>query len=133
MPYLLDKSKQNQYAALKLFDTEKKYAPSVHCAYYSCIQMMIHVLIAKGGKTEAQIDSDTQNQSSHKYFIRETENLLKQKSPAEVLKFSAIKNLQQFRVRSDYKNKEITHDNCDEAIKIADKINGILTKTFGIV
>ena len=131
MSYILDKSKQNRYAALKLYDTEKKYAPSIHCAYYSSIQLMIHVLL-ENGYTEQKISEDTKKESSHLYYIKETEALLKVKSLGDIKNFSEIKNLKAYRTKSDYRNIEISSDDCDKAIKIADKVNGILNRVFKI-
>lgn len=132
MSFLLDKSNQNQFAALKLFDQEKKYAPSVHCAYYSCIQLMIHILITAGKKTETQIQSEIGKGNSHQYYIYQTQNLIKAVLPSEVLKFDEIKDLKSYRTSSDYKNKEITSVDSEKAINIAERINTLLKRTFNI-
>ena len=93
---------------------------------------MIHILLEKGGKTESGIDSDTKKVSSHKYFINEISSLLRTKSSDAALKFNRIKDLQDFRVLSDYKNVPISYDDCDKAIVIADKVRELLKDIFKV-
>lgn len=122
MSELLKKSEENQQAALYLFSKQGWYASSVHCAYYSCIQLMIHALLTVGGKSEKEIEDKTQSGGSHIYYITETRRLIEQKNYSAVKRFNTIKDLASYRIKSDYKNVEITYDISNHATFISQTV-----------
>jgi len=133
MTHLLKKSQDNHKSALQLFGNYKYYAPSIHCAYYSCVQLMIHILLTAGKKTEKQIDVETQKESSHNYYIREVSELITKLQPGKLVEFNKIKELKKFRRSSDYKDIEITFDDANKATTYSEQINSTLKKVFNIL
>lgn len=141
MSVLLDKSKENGFAALKLYDPEKKYAPSVHCAYYSCVQLMIHIIHKKEKISFEEIELNcnawtrdpVNSGGAHMYYISRIKELLKDPKLKVVLPdFMQILDLKRFRVQSDYKPIVIDESLCNKAITLSEKLYKLLSKTFSI-
>ena len=141
MSYLAKKSAENQVAALKLYDLHKLNAPSIHCAYYSCIQLMIHVIMEIGGKTYEAISddirqfmSDKSNRGgSHVYYIKKVESLLISNGKSnKVQDFSLIKSLKGYREKSDYAPIDVTPDEADQATTLSIKICDLLKNEFRV-
>lgn len=70
MNHLLEKSKENLISAKLLIDSGF-YNSSLHCAYYSCLQLIKYVLIEFHDYYEFDFDNDsTKNKGgTHKYII----------------------------------------------------------------
>jgi len=125
MSKLKQKSEFNIDAA-KLLIKEAYYAPSIHCSYYSCFQLMKFTI-----KDFSGIDYETQSvnisttgQHTHQYVINFISDELKKfVGIKESRTFKrTIKDLKQFREESDYENIEVSHDKGQTAL---DKANGI--------
>ena len=125
MSKLKQKSEFNIDAA-KLLIKEAYYAPSVHCSYYSCFQLMKFTI-----KDFSGIDYETQSvnisttgQHTHQYVINFISDELKKFVGIEESRTfkRTIKDLKQFREESDYENIEVSHDKGQNAL---DKANGI--------
>lgn len=132
---LLKKSEENRKAALKLWSVEKWFAPSVHCAYYSCVQLMIHIIMTVGGKKYETMESEIGSfrGGSHGYYIQQVQSLLVNSGKANKIKdFSQIKTLKTYRETSDYKPVEVTYDDSDKANSLAEKISKLLKAEFAI-
>lgn len=78
MSYLKNKSEIN-YAAAVLLQKQSLYPSVIHCAYYSCFQLMKHLLITNLGKSESDISNEVRNTSdgSHEVMINNILNHLK--------------------------------------------------------
>lgn len=50
MSPLLEKSEFSFAAATSLLSKEQLYGPGVHCSYYSCLQLLLHILYEKRGR-----------------------------------------------------------------------------------
>lgn len=76
MSILENKSNENQAAGLILIN-QNHFSSSVHCSYYSCIQLMKHILLFSEEKTEEELFSmqKSASQNLHEflinYFIRQ--------------------------------------------------------------
>jgi hypothetical protein len=70
MPYLKTKSQTNEVAALLLHE-KGLFVSVVHCSYYSCVQLMKHIVIHVLGIPETKIEADVSfnRGSSHAYLI----------------------------------------------------------------
>ncbi len=133
MSYLLQKSNQNYKAGLDFCESDKNHCTAVHCAYYSCLQMMIHILITLSGKKEIDIYGSARNDGhSHLYFIREVSNLIEKRNRSLVMLYNKINDLKDFRVKSDYKNIQIAKTDSNRAMEMAQIIRDLLTNTFNL-
>ncbi|MBP6532464.1 MAG: hypothetical protein KA285_04220 [Bacteroidia bacterium] len=134
MSYLLKKSNDNFNAALTLSTEPKaRFCSSIHCAYYSCLQMIIHILLDQTKKTEIeirQLANDSKN--THIYYINEVRKLVETRNPKDVLVYKKIDDLKDFRVKSDYHDQPITEQQSSNATGIAQQIRDLLIRIFKI-
>jgi hypothetical protein len=76
MSILESKSSENHAAGLILIN-QNHYSSSVHCSYYSCIQLMKHILLLNEEKTEQELFKKQQSASQNlhefliNYFVRQ--------------------------------------------------------------
>lgn len=135
MAKIKQKSDFNIDAAYKLIK-QALYAPSVHCAYYSCFQLLKYTI-----KEFFGTDYDTQSeeirdsnpkQSTHTYVInyigRELAKLTDLKTSRGFKR--KINDLKQFRVESDYHNIEIDITQGTKALTKANEIREYIVSNF---
>lgn len=116
MSFLIAKAEFNNSSADLLYNSSY-YAPSVHCAYYSCFQLLKYLIKEKlkidYKRQEIEIGADNRI-NSHSYVQKKIFDEL-QLREKNTLKFREIrtklKDLQELRINSDYKNVQI-----DEAL-----------------
>lgn len=111
MSKLRQKSDFNLDAAKVLLE-QNLFAPSVHCSYYSCFQLLkytIHDFFGEDYEKQANNISTTK-QKTHQYVINYITNKLKTlASSQESRDFKRkINDLKQFRIESDYENIEVS-------------------------
>ena len=135
MSKIRQKSDFNIHAAERLLQ-ETYYAPSVHCSYYSCFQLLKYTI-----KEFFNVDYVTQavnisssGQGTHQYVINYvTSELRKFVSLEEYRNFKrTIKDLKQFRLESDYDDIEIDSDKGNKAFNKAKEIRTYLIKNFNV-
>ena len=131
MSRIRQKSDFNIDAAEKLL-TLSLFAPSVHCSYYSCFQLMKYALKSFWGldySTQAANIVST-GKGTHQYVIDFMSKELKVLAgKEESRKFKrTIKDLRQFRLESDYDNVEIDSDMGSKAFIKAQEIRDYLIK-----
>lgn len=112
------------------------FAPSVHCSYYSCFQLIKYTIkdfFGEDYETQANNISTTQ-QKTHQYVINYLTNQLKSlASIYESRDFKRkINDLKQFRVESDYENIEVNYDKGNEAFIKAKEIRAYIIKKFNV-
>ncbi len=125
MRILLDKSLSNIEAA-ELLHQEEMYASSVHCSYYSSIQLMRHLLFNKFGFDEMEFDGrpEIQDKGSHNYLINFIRNKL---DPYASRAYSSgISDLKKCRKEADYMQIKILEINSQKALDLAKNINSKL-------
>jgi uncharacterized protein (UPF0332 family) len=135
-----EKSKFNIDAADYLI-LKTLYAPSVHCSYYACFQLMKVVLKSFMGITYDQIDRIIANSkmsgnrpiSEHAYIKKE---ILNQIHKFDETKYRDIKNkiddLYEYRINSDYKNIEILEDDAAKANKKSKEFIDYIKQNFHV-
>jgi len=135
MSKLRQKSEFNIVAAEHLIK-EALYAPSVHCSYYSCFQLLKFTI-----KDFFGIDYETQSsniaskkQNTHQYVVNYISDGLKEFVPFEERRNfkRSIKDLKQFRIESDYENIEVGSDKSNEALRKAKEIRTYMIKSFNL-
>jgi uncharacterized protein (UPF0332 family) len=139
--YIRQNSESNLQAAKILYDN-KKYAPSVHCAYYSTFQLMKCVIqdFFKCSFEEQEeelkklkFEKATRNIGVHAYIINKFCTKAKDVSNTDYVIYNRnIKDLQKFRIDSDYKNIEINSTNSELALKKAQEVYYLMVEKFHV-
>lgn len=134
MSILLRKSNNSIAAAKQLMDSNLE-APSVHCSYYSCIQLMLHIAIEKLGESSESLlsRSNFENTGSHVTLTNEIKKELTNRTTnySELQTFSNnLATLKRNRTEADYMEIDITRPKCSASLDIAKKINAILERVF---
>ncbi len=135
MSKLKQKSDFNIDAASALLE-QSLFAPSVHCSYYSCFQLLKYTIKDFFGidyETQA-VNISTSKQKTHQYVVNYITNELKSlTSVIESRDFKRkINDLKQFRVESDYENIEISFDKGNEAFNKANEIRSYVINNFNV-
>jgi len=134
MEALREKSEFNFMAAELLMDKHQIYSSSIHCLYYSTLQLAKHIIIHVYGKTDHSIaqELNTATHKSHEnvrnYII---EKLKEKKQPFLIRDFN--KNFNQLKVlreNSDYKEISISLDDALKSKDLSFELNKLLKKTF---
>ena len=133
MSRLKTKSDLN-FDAAQLLLNKNLYAPSVHCSYYSCFQLIKYTI-----KSFFSIDYDdlssriaTSKQKTHAYVIRfMTDEIRSLGGIEESREFNrAIKDLKQFREESDYEDVLIDIASGDKALRKAQELRYYISTKF---
>lgn len=134
MSFIREKAEFNQSAADLLYKNSF-YAPSVHCAYYSCFQLLKYIIKAKFkieySKQETEIIQSKPPIKSHTYVTKKILDKIQQieKDPLEYRNISTkLKDLQVLRVSSDYKNVQIDEPKSKQAIDYSSELNKYFKK-----
>jgi uncharacterized protein (UPF0332 family) len=121
MNYLKQKSKHDIDAAKFLIDN-KHYTSSVHCAYYSCLQIL-KVICIKRGKIIIK------NKPVHKQIIDYICAEIKDDKDRRSFR-NTIYDLKLFREKSDYEDVLISEKDADKAYNTAKKILRFIYQKF---
>ncbi len=135
MDKIREKSKFNIEAA-ELLLKESLYAPSVHCSYYSCFQLMKFAVKDFFGVSYNDLSAKIQNSNfaTHEYIINYiVEELNKFVGIVESRNFKRkIKDLKHYRNESDYENMEVGADKGEKAFYKAIEIRNYLNAKFNL-
>lgn len=135
MSKIKQKSEFNIDAAEHLLH-KSLYAPSVHCSYYSCYQLLKYTIndffSVDYGKQSETIASTKQN--SHQYVLNYIVTELRGfTNTKESLGFKRLfKDLKQFRIESDYENMEVDSVKGNSAFDKAKEIRNYIIKSFNV-
>jgi len=137
MTYFKAKSESNLKSAGILI-SNNHHASSVHCSYYSCVQLILHIFINDFKKTEDQINQESQlgskNENGYHNWIRN--QILREfftrdyNAGTDFNKF--IGNLMNARVKADYKNISIEAKHSKQALSYANTIIELLKESFAV-
>ncbi|MFP4023085.1 MAG: hypothetical protein ACLFVR_01065 [Thiohalospira sp.] len=135
MQGLKNKSEINKDAA-KLLHEKDYFAPSVHCSYYSCLQLMKYCLNSHFKLTEKEINSKvsryTRNNKdgSHNFFISFLFNEIKTISNLRESNnfYKKIIILKKIRTTADYGKEEILYNKSNEALTLSSDIIEMIKK-----
>jgi uncharacterized protein (UPF0332 family) len=130
MTKLKEKSEFNIDAA-KVLINNYLYAPSVHCSYYSCFQLMKYALKKIAGIEYEDLGKQIRlsEQNTHKFVINEIGKIIKRKNAYDFRYFNNnIRELKALREEADYENVEILIDKSEKALKKAKELRLSLLK-----
>jgi hypothetical protein len=137
---LKNKSEINLQAA-KLLNEKDFYAPSIHCAYYSVLQLMKFAVCDSIGisyeKQDREINALKSQKASakgtHEYLIMKVEDVIRQVDKPNFTDFTRnIKDLRRFRTKSDYDDVIITYEQSNKAFGLANDLRSQLKRTFKV-
>jgi hypothetical protein len=134
MSYLKQKSNFN-FDAAEVLQDKSLYAPSVHCSYYSCFQLMKVIIFDFLNITYDQLESDIINSefSSHVYIINQISNEIRGYSKTEHAEFKRnITQLKKMRMKSDYDDIQITSTDSSKAFFTANEVRKQLKSIFNV-
>ncbi len=127
---MIRKKSEENFNAGNLLKKESMFASSIHCFYYSCIQLMIYVLLEQLDMSERDIEQGPRqartgfhnwiiNLLSRDYFLRNRMNARKFRRQ--------IYNIKEIRINADYKLNSISKDTCNKVkIKSLNIINMLI-------
>ena len=118
--------------------TKNLYAPSVHCSYYSCFQLLKYTINNFFGIDYETLKGDIANTKPHKgthqyviNFIYTELYSLTSFRESRIFK-RKINDLKQFRTESDYEEKEVLLDKGNKAYELAKEIRTYVIKNFKV-
>lgn len=137
MAQLLRKSTLNLKAS-SLLISNKIFDSSTHCAYYSSVQLMLHILRSEFGKSESDVEKESEKGSKNEkgfynwlinFYMRElmTKDFMLTR---DFNKF--VVTLKSGRIKADYKNVEISESVATQNLDLARQINQLLQEKFKI-
>lgn len=127
-----EKSNQNLTAA-NLLLRNSLYPPSVHCSYYSCIQLMFHILFIKLKLNEASFKADVRNHKtgSHVWASKLIESEIYKIDRNEYKWFQkSFPEIKKLRENADYSPFPMKQGDGHDAIRRAESINNLMTRLF---
>jgi uncharacterized protein (UPF0332 family) len=129
MGHLKNKSELSLGAA-ELLHNESFYPSVVHCAYYSCIQLMKHIWLNSMGKSEQDLKviNSSSNQGSHEILINQLKLFIKSKSQNDRDFNRDILILKRLRVNADYDDISIDYTKSNQSIGLSKATLSILKK-----
>jgi uncharacterized protein (UPF0332 family) len=133
MEVLLQKSEDNFFASKVLI--EKDYPnSSVHCSYYSCLQLMTYILVVKFGETINTLSykSKEESKGSHEVVINLLGNHLKTMNVGMRTFNNDVNQLKFLRVEVDYKDKSVSKEEGRKIRESAQSVRENLKKIFAI-
>lgn len=122
MSYLTNKSDINR-AAADLLQKNYYYPSVVHSAYYSCIQLMKHILLFTLKKTEKEIEIEVRTTNGlHEVLINNIIIYLKSNNKDWRTFNTNITQLKRLRITADYLDTEIDSDKGNNSILLSDVV-----------
>jgi uncharacterized protein (UPF0332 family) len=133
MSKLREKSEFNIEAAILLVDNNL-YAPSVHCSYYSCVQLMKYIIkdFFEIDYSEMASQISQSKSGTHVFLINYLSDSLYDNVSAEKSRSfrRSIKDLKQFREEADYEDVEVLFDKSEKSLNMAKEIIRELKEIF---
>jgi len=129
MGHLKNKSEINLVAA-ELLNKQYLYPAVVHCAYYSCLQLMRHIWINQMGKSLQELGVLTRNSrdGSHEVLINQIKMFLKSLSLDDRSFNNSITQLKKLRIKADYDDVSIDSSISSNSISLSKSTQTILKK-----
>ena len=141
MAFLRAKSELNRAAADSLYKSGQ-HPSAVHCAYYSCVQLMKHIMIHQIGKSEQDIDNEYRQigvdgkrkfGGIHEYLINVLYGVLISKDVDATTFNSNVLQLKKLRGKSDYSDTfQVDSSISSTSIRLSDIVIKELKKNFKV-
>ncbi len=135
MSELKAKSEESTEASNKLIQASLLNS-SVHCSYYACVQLMLHLLRTHFGKTELEVTKEgfagakTEN-GYHNWLINLIVVEFVKLNKTEASKFNSIINgLKAVRAKADYQNIKLNPNEALKACQTSERAKSLLLNIF---
>lgn len=136
MSHLLVKYKENQIAAQKLIDEHQLYAASVHCSYYSCVQLINYIFkYVPLSISAADITNELNGKDSHlalRSRLRKELKILDVPTVQINIIDGALEQLKLLRNKADYKDALVGDDESRRALSKSIQVIEILKNKFSL-
>jgi hypothetical protein len=129
MRHLKNKSELSLGAA-ELLHQYSYYSSVVHCAYYSCIQLMKHTWLNSMGKSDNDLRNlnNSSSQGSHEVLINQIKIFIQSKSQNGRVFNRDILQLKRLRVNADYDEILIDSKKSNDSLILSKSSLNILKK-----
>jgi hypothetical protein len=129
MRHLKNKSELNLGAA-ELLHQYSYYSSVIHCAYYSCIQLMKHTWLNSMGKSDNDLRNlnNSSSQGSHEVLINQIKIFIQSKSQNGRVFNRDILQLKRLRVNADYDEILIDSKKSNDSLILSKSSLNILKK-----
>jgi hypothetical protein len=129
MGHLKNKSELNLGAA-ELLHQYSYYSSVIHCAYYSCIQLMKHTWLNSMGKSDNDLRNlnNSSSQGSHEVLINQIKIFIQSKSQNGRVFNRDILQLKRLRVNADYDEILIDSKKSNDSLILSKSSLNILKK-----
>lgn len=126
------KKSDDSFKATNKLIKDSLYNTSIHCSYYSCIQLALFIINESFGITLDEIDYETSSKGSHNWIINKLSVKLSDiKDRRSARTFSGnLNELKRLRVIADYKQDYISEETAIEVRQSSFEINKFLKETF---
>ena len=127
MGHLKNKSEINLDAA-DFLQRKGSYPSVVHCAYYSCFQLMKHIWLTNMGKSEEDLKilNEKPREGSHNALINQLKKFLTKKSLDSRTFNTEINQLKKLRIEADYGDIQIDSSKSNNLILLSKSTQKIL-------
>jgi uncharacterized protein (UPF0332 family) len=123
---LSNKSEMN-FSAAEQLQKNAHYCSTVHCSYYSSLQLIKHILLHRVYGTEEQLSAKKDgNEGLHEFYINEVVKFLKNNNKDWRTVNTEINQLKKLRVKADYKDLPVDFEDGRKSILLAGNTNKIL-------
>lgn len=109
------------------------FSSSIHCYYYSVLQISMHILCNFHGLDYEKQNEDSKRIDSHNYTIESTASYLERKNLFYKVDYNKyIKRLKMLRKRADYSEILIVQRDISEAQKAIKFLNELFQKSYNL-
>lgn len=143
MPNIKAKSDEN-FSAANLLVSSDMHDASVHCAYYSCFQLMKYAIKSEGIDYENQKknytlyvhemhDGESRKLGSHEYLIQQFIVESAKKDMRSTIAINRnISHLKAFRTKADYDDIRVNESESKVCSEMAEETRELIIKTYGL-
>lgn len=135
---VLKSKSQESIAAAEILLKQNHANSSIHCSYYSCVQLMLHLLRKHFGKTELAIKSEgikgaKNDNGYHNWLLNSIFKEFVRLDGTDAAKFNGIiQILKKQRAAADYENRNIEFHNAEKAYSQSLIVHQLIKKNFQI-
>lgn len=124
-----DKSDET-FSSGELLLSNAHYNSSVHCFYYSCFQLVKDLLKEEYKYSDSQMNSGTNNSSSHDKIINQLKICLLEESRIDYNIISLFSLIKKARKKADYEEQNIGKKEAEKTKDRATEIRKELNKIY---
>ncbi|HBN6702169.1 TPA: hypothetical protein L3261_001754 [Elizabethkingia anophelis] len=114
----LDKSDET-FQSGELLRSQLKYNSSIHCYYYSCIQITNYLFKVKENKSDSEIRNLFRTENSHNETLNALVGLVGRMNRREIIQY--FNDLKQKRVQADYREFKLNETQSIESKEMSFK------------